>query len=91
MGVDGAGNVHAVWRRKTSATADVASVIVRRYGAAAGAWEPEVVLGEVPMLKAWHPVVSVADDGRAAATFYFLDLAGTANLMAYNVFVALYR
>jgi hypothetical protein len=53
--VDGAGNVHAVWRRKTSATADVANVIVRRYGAAAGAWEPEVVLGEVPMLKAWHP------------------------------------
>ena len=91
LGVDAAGNVHAVWRRKTSATADVANVIVRRYGAAAGAWEPEVVLGDVPMLKAYHPEVSVADDGRAAATFYFLDPAGTANLMSFNVFVALYR
>jgi hypothetical protein len=91
LGVDGAGNVHAVWRRKTSPSADVANVIVRRYGATAAAWEPEVVLGEVAMLKAYHPEIAVADDGRAAATFYFLDPAGTANLMSFNVFVALYR
>jgi hypothetical protein len=91
LAVDAAGNVHAVWRRKTSATADVASVIVRRYGAAAGAWEPEVVLGEVPMLKASHPELAVGDDGRAAAAFFFLDPANTANPMTFNVFVALYR
>jgi hypothetical protein len=91
LAVDAAGNVHAVWRRKTSATAELFNVIVRRYGVTAGTWEPEVVLGEVPMLRAWHPELAVGDDGRAAASFYFQDPGGTANMMAYNVFVALYR
>jgi hypothetical protein len=91
LAADAAGNVHAVWRRKTSATDDVASVIVRRFGAAAGAWEPEVVLGAVPMLKAYHPEIAVAPDGRAAASFYFLDPAQTANLASFNVYVALYH
>jgi hypothetical protein len=91
LGVDAAGNVHAVWRRRLSTTAETTNVIARRFSATAGSWEPEVVLGEVPMLKAYNPELAVADDGRAAATFYFLDPAGTANLMSFNVFVALYR
>ena len=91
LGVDTAGNVHAVWRRKTSATANVFIAVARRYSAAAGTWEPEVVLGQIPMLRVSDPELAVGDDGRAVAAFYFQDPAQTANLSSFNVFVALYR
>jgi hypothetical protein len=92
LGIDAAGNVHAVWRRKAAPDANApAKAIVRRYGAAAMAWDPEVVIGEVPDLKAYHPEIAVAGEGRAAAAFYFLDPAGTGAAASFNVFVAFFR
>ncbi len=91
LGLDAAGNVHAVWRRKVSATADTASVIVRRYSVAAVGWQAEVVLGTVDGLQAYHPEVAVAAEGRAAATFYYLDPGGTGGAASFNVHVAFFR
>ena len=66
-------------------------MIVRRYSAAARAWDPEVILGEVPDLQAYHPEIAVAGEGRAAATFYFLDPDNTGAAASFNVFVAFFR
>jgi hypothetical protein len=43
------------------------------------------------MLRVSDPELAVSDDGRAAAAFFFQDPAQTANMMAFNIFVALYR
>jgi hypothetical protein len=91
LGVDAAGNVHAVWRRKISAMADTASVIVRRYSAAEGAWQPEILLGQIDGLQAYHPELTVAAEGRAAATFYYLDPGNTANPAIFNTHIAFFR
>ena len=50
-----------------------------------------MVIGEVPDLKAYHPEIAVAGEGRAAATFYFLDPANTGAAASFNVFVAFFR
>jgi hypothetical protein len=93
LGIDGAGDIHAIWRRKVSdaAMSETASVIVRRYSAATMTWQPEVNLGEITDLKAYHPEIAVADEGRAAAAFYFLDTLGTGNDASFNVHVSFFR
>ena len=93
LGVDGAGDIHAIWRRKVSdvAMSETASVVVRRYAAATMTWQPEVILGEVTDLKAYHPEIAVSDEGRAAAAFYFVDPLNTGDAASFNVFVSLFR
>ena len=98
LALDGAGNVHAIWRRTVAAQPNplpeedtAAKVVVRRYAAATMAWEPEVILGEVSGLKAYHPEIAVASEGRAAATFYFLDPANTGAAESFSVYVAFFR
>jgi hypothetical protein len=91
MGIDADGNIHAIWRRRISAMAPTASVVVRRYTAATMAWQPEVILGEITDLKAYHPEIAVADEGRAAAAFYYLDPTSTGNAASFNVHIAFFR
>ena len=89
LGVDGSGTVHVVWHRKPVAMATAFSVHTRRFSA--GAWQPEQVLGDKARLRAYDPEIAVAEDGRAAAVFYYTDPAATADTDAFNVFAALFR
>jgi hypothetical protein len=92
LAVDAAGAVQAVWRRKTSATKLGFDVVARRF--AGGMWEPEVILGHKDTLRTFHPRVVAADDGRAAAAFYFFSLRDdpdTTESESNRAFVGLYR
>jgi hypothetical protein len=91
LGIDAEGNIHAIWRRKISATAETAVVVVRRYTAATMTWQPDEILGEITDLRAYHPEISVAEEGRAAASFYYLDPTNTANPAAFNVHASFFR
>lgn len=89
LAADAAGNVLAVWAKKVDAG--------NTYGAYArtlqgGVWQPQVQLGQKTSLRAWDPVVAVADSGFGAASFVFVDPAGTTtDTEAYNVEVAFFR
>jgi hypothetical protein len=89
LAADAAGNVLAVWAKKVDAG--------NTYGAYArtlqgGEWQPAVKLGQKTNLRAWNPAVAVADSGFGAASFVFVDPAGTTtDPEAYNVEVAFFR
>jgi hypothetical protein len=92
LAVDGANNVHVAWRRKTSSTKISFDVVVRRFSK--GAWEPETILGHKETLRTYHPRLVVAEDGRAAAAFYFFTLfrdPSTTEAEGTRAFVGLYR
>jgi hypothetical protein len=92
LAVDGQGAVHAAWKRKTSATKISFDVVVRRF--AGGIWEPEVILGHKETLRTYQPRIVAADDGRAAAAFYFFsgrDDPDTTETESNRTFVGLYR
>ena len=92
LGVDGQNNVHVAWRRRLSATKLSFDVVARRF--AAGVWQPETVLGHKETMRTYHPHLGVAEDGRAAAAFYFFTLfkdPDSTETEGYRAFVSLYR
>jgi hypothetical protein len=88
LGVDRAGHVHALWRRKVDET--TTALVTRRFRAG-GTWTAEQTIAERSKLAVVQPVLSVADDGRALAAFGYLDLARSGAAEAERAFVALFR
>jgi hypothetical protein len=90
LGVDGQGNVHAAWTRRT-AEADPAAfpIVVRSF--LAGAWQPEVVLDIKNNLRFSDPRIAVADSGAAALSTVITDPMRTGAADAYNTLVSFFR
>ncbi|HJX51234.1 MAG TPA: hypothetical protein VJ801_00580 [Polyangia bacterium] len=89
LAADVAGDVLAVWAKKVDTGNTYGA-----YGATlqGGVWQPAVKLGQKTNLRAWNPAVAVADSGFGAASFVFVDPAGTTtDTEAYNVEVAFFR
>jgi hypothetical protein len=88
LGVDGAGNVHATWRRFADAQTGTAPAVLRSY--TGGQWQPELVFDLKPGQLFVGPTLAVADNGLAAMATVLADpKGGDAN--GYNVFVTLFR
>jgi hypothetical protein len=86
LAVDGAGNVTAVWKKKTDANT-YAAYARRLQG---NTWQAPVKLGQKADHKTLYPQVALADSGFGAATFAYY-LAGSTDSDAYNVEVAFCR
>jgi hypothetical protein len=92
---DSAGNVFVAWSRKLkpdpSANESEYSfaIVTRRFSG--GVWQPEVVLAMKDGLRASDPELAVAEDGRAALTFWYYDPGQTGDVDTFNTFAALFR
>ena len=90
LAADAQGNVLAVWSKQINDT--TWGAYARRLQGTT--WQPQVQLGQRPNLRAWNPVVAVADSGFGAASFVYFAGTGdgiTSDAEAYNVEVAFCR
>ncbi|HJX53823.1 MAG TPA: hypothetical protein VJ801_13740 [Polyangia bacterium] len=93
LAVDGAGNVLALWLKKTkdTPTHEFAVEARRKLAGKANDWQPTTELARKSILVPVSPSLAVGDHGLGAASYYWANPGTTSLPDSHTVFVSLFR